>query len=123
MTQQNLLTNSFKFVAKDLVGNVLFWPVWWYSKGLALVFRYTIKSVSEQERRIGLRLWFLNLFKPMFGQYDWQGRLISFFMRLVMMIFKIMMFLVWILLMIIFLIVWVAGPVVVIYQIGRYFMS
>jgi len=31
---------------------------------------------------VGLRVWLKNLFAPMFGQTDWQGRLISFFMRL-----------------------------------------
>ena len=57
-------------------------PWWWYSAGLRRVGAWAGRTLKGWERAVGLRLWARNLFVPMFGQTDWQGRFISFFMRL-----------------------------------------
>ena len=122
MKQESLLTNSLKFVAKDLVGSILYWPIWWYTKGFILAAKTLFNQIKEQERRIGLRSWLANLFKPMYGQYDWQGRLISFFMRLVVMIFRVFMLFLWAILIFILLIAWACLPIFAIFQISKFFI-
>jgi hypothetical protein len=57
-------------------------PWWWYTRGLKRVLGWGGRTLKGWERAVGLRLWLKNLFVPMFGQTDWQGRIISFFMRL-----------------------------------------
>ncbi len=57
-------------------------PWWWYTRGLRRVLGWVGRTLRGWERAVGLRLWLKNLFVPMFGQTDWQGRIISFFMRL-----------------------------------------
>lgn len=70
-------------------------------------------------RAIGLRTWVVNIFKPMFGDYSREGRLISFFMRLVQIIFRTVLALLWIVIVLILLVLWLVLPLLVVYQILR----
>ena len=42
--------------------------------------------IQGYARTLAIRVWIRNIFVPMFGMYDWQSRLISFFMRVVQII-------------------------------------
>lgn len=59
------------------------YPIWWYTAGAKQTMQSLVAMVSSANDRLAPMLWLKNIFVPMFGQYDWQGRLISFFMRLV----------------------------------------
>lgn len=117
MYKENSLTISIKYVAVDLLGSILYWPIWWYTQGFFKLLEITWKNIIDEEKRFGIRIWLANLFVPMFGQYDWQGRLISMFMRFVMLIGKIIMFLIWIILMLVIIILWLILPLLAIYMI------
>ncbi len=117
MKQQNLLINSLKFVAMNLVGNLLYWPAWWYSAGFIKTAKSIINSIKEYEYRLGLKIWLANLFKPMYGQADWQGRLISFFMRILVLIFRLFSLIIWSALMFALLALWLIFPPIAIYKI------
>lgn len=67
----------------EIGGDVLRFPQWWYGKGLIDAARTAIETINGYARRLGLRVWIKNIFTPMFGQYDWQSRIISVFMRCV----------------------------------------
>jgi len=67
----------------EIGGDVLRFPQWWYGKGLIDAARTAVETVQGYARRLGLRVWTKNIFTPMFGQYDWQSRIISVFMRTV----------------------------------------
>ncbi|MDP2631298.1 MAG: hypothetical protein Q8P30_00840 [Candidatus Uhrbacteria bacterium] len=75
-------TLTIKYLAIDFVGGILRWPVWWYSRGFILVGTWGIGSIKGYAKSIALAVWIKNIFVPMFGYYDWQSRLISFFMRI-----------------------------------------
>lgn len=104
---QNIAFLTIKFVAIDVVGDILYWPIWWYTRGLKKLVFYIYHEMAYFENRLGLRMWLKNLFKPMYGQYDWQGRIISFFMRLVVLVYKLIKFILWIFILFIILFVWV----------------
>lgn len=115
--QNNLFTKSMKFLVLDLVGDVVKFPVWWYTIGLRqrwLSFKETLKQGAETT---GLKIWLKNLFKPMYGQQDLQGKIISFFLRFFVLIGKFIIFLFWILFSIFIIVFWLALPLVIIYQI------
>lgn len=61
-------------------------PWWWYGSGFRRVLAWAGRTLRGWEHAVGLRLWAKNLFVPMFGQTDWQGRFISFGLRLVILI-------------------------------------
>lgn len=97
--------------------NFLLWPVWWYSTGLLAVFRALIGHLKAKELSIGLINWLVNMFKPMYGQSDWQGQIISFFMRLVILSYKAVTMIIWVSADFIFLMIWMLMPPAVLYQV------
>ncbi|MDD5109594.1 MAG: hypothetical protein PHI63_00055 [Patescibacteria group bacterium] len=92
---RSVVLSSLKYFSLDLVGKVLYWPLWWYTVGFQKLMTITAGNVLEEEHQLGVVLWWKNLFVPMYGQYDWQGRIISFFMRLVIGIARIALLVVW----------------------------
>lgn len=76
------------------LGDLVTFPWWWYTHGLVRVVRWAQRTIRGWERVVGLRLWARSLFVPMFGQTDWQGRLVSFGMRLAVLVGRILQVLV-----------------------------
>lgn len=65
----------------DLFKSVFFFPIWWYGRGLLSTARFVVEAIQNEERQLGVMIWFRNLFVPMYGSYDMAGRLISFVVR------------------------------------------
>lgn len=70
-------------VIKDVLLDIVMFPVWWYSRGLILMLRRAADTLKGYAKYMAIGVWIQNMFVPMFGQHDWQSRLISIFMRLV----------------------------------------
>jgi hypothetical protein len=70
-----------------------------------------------------VQLWLANLFTPMFGQRDWQGRIISFVMRLVQLMGRTIGFCVWVVASFALLVVWVLALPVIFYGIVSSFLN
>lgn len=68
--------------------DILYFPVWWYSRGLLMVLKASGEWIKAGNRTLAPGLWLQNIFVPMYGQYDFTGKAISFFMRLVQVIFR-----------------------------------
>ena len=101
----------------EAIKDILFFPVWWYSFGL-FEFLLKIKEfIVNKARGLALLVWIKNIFTPMFGQNDWQGLLISFFIRLVQIIFRTIVMIFWLLVALILICIWLALPILIIYQI------
>ncbi|HOY56213.1 MAG TPA: hypothetical protein PLH37_02200 [bacterium] len=95
MMRENIVTNTFKFVTFNVVGDFLYFPIWWYSVGLQARFKFLVKQIRAANRRSALLLWLKNMFVPMYGYYDLTSRAISLVMRLVLLVFKMAVFLIW----------------------------
>lgn len=101
----------------DGIKTVLYFPAWWYSKGLLKVLKGTANFIKDFEQTLGFMIWLKNLFVPMYGQRDIVGRLISFALRVVQIIVRGFVLILVILLGIIFIIIWLILPIIVIFQI------
>ena len=110
MFQHNFLTYSGKIILK-ILGDILYFPIWWYSVGLARLLKNVWNFLSNQERSLGFSVWLKNIFVPMYGQRDWAGRLISFLVRLVQIFFRGIVLLIWLIFSLIFIFIWLLGPV------------
>ncbi len=117
MVNDNLALRSIKFILDEVIFDLLRWPIWWYTGGVKKAFANMINTIRTGNREIGLSVWVKNLFKPMFGQHDWQGRLISFFIRLAQIFFRFFIFLFWVIFAIVAFLFWMALPVFLIFQI------
>jgi hypothetical protein len=79
----------------DGLFSMFYFPIWWYTKGLLLISNRLLASLSYYAKSTALSVWVKNLFVPMFGQRDWQSRIISFVMRVVMILLKLIGIALW----------------------------
>lgn len=68
-------------VFKVLAHDAIMFPVWWYARGLMLMLRWCATAIKDYAQYFAINIWIKNILVPMFGQSDWQSRLISIFMR------------------------------------------
>lgn len=116
--KQNIFVGAIKYIAIEILWDIVYFPIWWYSKGLARVGRYCLNSANfHLHRKLALGLWFRSMFKPMYGDYTKEGRIISFFMRIVVLVWKLLSVFVWFIILLIIFIAWVILPALVIYYI------
>jgi hypothetical protein len=98
-------------VTVEIILDILKFPLWWYTAGLWLMLQWSGRTVSGYARFFAIEVWIKNIFVPMFGQYDWQSRIISVFMRIVQIIGRsIALFIVMVLALLVVLI-YLFGPV------------
>ncbi|MAF14189.1 MAG: hypothetical protein CMI53_04860 [Parcubacteria group bacterium] len=112
----NIFYTSLRYVIVELIGDVLYWPLWWYSKGLVKTGLFCLTEIKAKQERLGLLIWVKNLFTPMFGQQDFEGRVISFFARLIQIIFRSIILLLYVVLLLLFFSAWIALPVIISFQ-------
>jgi len=101
-------------IVRDLTLDVAYFPLWWYSAGLLERFKSTGEMIQGSAKSLQLMLWIKNIFTPMYGQYDWQSRLISIFMRGVQIIGRFFALMFFSALAIVLLGLYVFGPIVLV---------
>lgn len=117
----NAFVSALKYVFLELIGKVLYFPVWWYSNGTKKVLLFVGREISGVANALGIVILLKNLLKPMYGDYSKSGRIISFFVRIVQYMFLLIAITIWSLLMLLLFIVWLLLPIIVIYSIIFHF--
>ena len=115
-----LIHNSAVYGTKilaELAGSIIYFPLWWYSRGLVITIRSLKKFIINREKSLALLVWLKNIHRPMYGQYDWQGRVISFVMRLAQIIARGAIMIFWLMFALAIFLLWVMLPFVVLYNI------
>ena len=114
----NILVTTIKYIAIEIIWDIIYFPIWWYSKGLVKVSTFCLKSASFHiHRRLALGIWLRNMFKPMYGDYTREGRIICFFMRAVVLVYKLIATLLWLICLFVLFIIWIVLPMLIIYYI------
>lgn len=106
----SVLGYTIKFATWDLLRDILRFPAWWYTDGLQLVWHRIFTWIMQLHHRLGLGIWIKNWFKPMYAQYDWQGRLISFFFRTLTILWKSIQFIIALIVYVVLFLVYVILP-------------
>jgi hypothetical protein len=96
----------------DAIVDVFYFPLWWYTGGVAHSIKWCYGFFLEGNRSLAPVLWLKNLLVPMFGQYDWQGRIISFFMRLVQFFFRSLALIFWLFFCLFLFFIWLILPII-----------
>ncbi|HNP74745.1 MAG TPA: hypothetical protein PKL09_04165 [bacterium] len=118
---QNTFLKTARYIVIELLGELAYFPIWWYSRGVKKTAVFFWQAIINMERRLGWSVWLTNLFNPMYGQRDWQSVLISFFVRLFQIVFRGILLLIWLVLMFLLALFWLALPLLVIYQLVSFF--
>lgn len=90
--------------------DIFYFPIWWYTKGLLHGFSFFRSAVREGNSNLVPWLWLRNIFVPMYGQYDWQGRIMSFLVRSANVLVRSIGLAIWVLVMFLILLIWIALP-------------
>lgn len=116
---KSLTVSTTKYFLKDVLLDFLAFPVWWYSRGLMLAAKRFLNQLKIGLLFTGLKIWLLNLFKPMYGDVTWEGRLISFFMRFIFLILRFILMFLWLVFSFAVFLLYLALPPFVLYMIYR----
>jgi hypothetical protein len=101
----------------EIVIDIIYFPLWWYTRGLVRLVFFLEKFIINRERSLAFLVWVKNIHRPMYGQYDWQGRLISFFMRLFQIIVRGIVLVFWLIFALALFLIWIALPFLIFYEI------
>jgi hypothetical protein len=99
----------------EFILDFFYFPIWWYTGGTKRVVISCGEFVAEANSYLAPGLWLKNIFTPMYGQYDWQGRIVSFMMRVANVIFRTVGLLVWIVIVVALFFIWMIFPVFVVW--------
>ena len=98
----------------DILLDIIYFPVWWYTGGIKFVLLKCWDLIKVGNGRLAPGLWLKNIFVPMFGQWDWEGRIISFFMRLIQVIGRGIALLFWLGFVGLIFCFWLVLPVIIV---------
>ena len=102
-----------KAVFGDVLGGLIYAPVFWYGRGLLDAARYCGRLIAREWLSLGVGVWVVNIFVPMYAQRDLAGTLISFFMRLIQIIARSAAMLAWTIVVAALFIAYLAVPILV----------
>lgn len=110
MFKHNFLTYGAK-VSLQIVWEFLYFPIWWYTVGFWRWSKKILEFWHNQEASLGFLVWVKNIFVPMYGQHDFAGRMISFVIRVIQIIYRGLAMLVVLVIGLLALAVWLLFPV------------
>lgn len=110
LNNMGLFMQTLRTVIGATVADFFYTPIWWYTRGLGKQVRGVGGSLAVRHRDLAIDVWLKNILVPMYGQHDFTGRLISFFMRLAQIIGRIIALIVWAFLLVVWLMIWVLIP-------------
>jgi len=113
------MSEIFKNFFTDIIFNIIYFPIWWYSRGLKKTTLFVLLKLKRLSKYLALKIAFAYLFKPMFGQYDIKGRIISFFMRCLILGWRLFLFILGSLGLFTLLIIYLILPIFAIWQIVK----
>lgn len=90
MFSPNIIITS---IAINTLRHILYFPLWWYTIGIGKRIAGLFQSVRTSFHNLGILIMFKYIFKPMFGERSRSGRIISFFMRLLLLFWRLFLFL------------------------------
>jgi hypothetical protein len=111
--------STFKLIGGLLLDElraILYFPVWWYSRGLLDLFGLGEKWFFECEMALGLNFYARNFLTPVFGQSN-AVAMLTYLWRFLVLIVKSIILLFFFCLLMILAIIWIIAPIFVIYQI------
>lgn len=103
-------TRVARFILRDLIGEALYFPLWWYSLGAVTFGRSLVRSWQAMVYRLAIIIQLRNLFRPMYADYSRSGRVISFFFRVMLLLWAGVLLALWTVVELAGLVLWLIGP-------------
>lgn len=104
-------------IVLEFIQSILYFPLWWFTMGLLMIIQKNVIFIQDRQKSLSVLIWLKNIFKPMYGQTDLQGRLISFMVRVVQIIFRTIFLLFYIVVSFLVILLWIILPFLIFYEI------
>lgn len=112
-----MVTSNFAIygtkILYEVVRDILFFPLWWYSRGLFQLVLFLKDFLLNREQALAWSVWAKNIFTPMYGQQDFAGKAISFVVRLIQIAARSVFMLFWLAVAVAGFLFWLFLPVAV----------
>jgi hypothetical protein len=105
----------FQRIILGAVADILYFPLWWYTGGAKHAVLWCFGLLSYGNANFAPGLWLKNIFVPMYGQYDIQGRIISFLMRFAQVIARTIALAIWLIICLVLFFVWLCIPLAIVW--------
>lgn len=103
--------------------HLVYFPIWWCTGGVVFFGKKILSILRSFSEQLAPGLWLRHIFTPMFGQYDLEGRLVSFFVRLFNVIIRSLILSVITLVLVFVFLLWFLIPAVVLMHLLRSFIG
>ncbi len=111
----------FYFFIITVFRQIITFPAWWYTQGLALLIIHLYRMQVIQLKNLAIFSWIRHLFTPMFHDYTFVGRILSFIFRIFIIGGKLVILIVSLGLRLVVVILYIFFPIFVIYALfGRF---
>jgi hypothetical protein len=104
--------------------NLLSFPLWWYAVGGQIIWQWYKRQYYFGLHKTGLLLFARHMNEPLYGDYSKTGIVLSFFIRIFILIYKIIVFLlrlVVVTLLALLFLAWLPGVLImIIFQLFHY---
>jgi hypothetical protein len=98
------------FILRETVGELLYFPVWWYSIGIWHFLQTLWRRWRSVVEYLAIRILAKNMFRPMYADYTRSGRVISFFFRVLILGTRLVVLVIWTAVEIVLIGAWIFGP-------------
>lgn len=120
-----MVENNFLLFLKnsiyELFSDIIFFPKWLFFEGTKRTIRNARRWIEWYSQKYAIAILVKNIGQPMYGQDDWQGRIISFFVRFFHLLAVVIGYIVWSLGVIALMALWFAWPILLLWEIGYQF--
>ncbi|MDD5626524.1 MAG: hypothetical protein PHW01_00705 [Patescibacteria group bacterium] len=103
----------------DLVKEIAYFPLWWYSRGVEKYWQWAWDRIKNWDDFLAFRIMFLNLYRPLYGDYSLVGILIGPVIRTIWFLFLLPPMLIGLLLFIFLFLGYLAIPPLSIYMLFK----
>jgi hypothetical protein len=100
----------------DTFWEILYFPLWWYSRGLKKTARFCWQKIKRGWRALALSILLVNFFKPMYGQRGLDVYILSLGTHFWQLLWRIFLFLLWVIFWLLVLLIWLTLPIFLIWQ-------
>jgi len=112
--------NTYKIFLKDLfldtVWEVLYFPIWWYSRGFKKTAIFCWNRVNYGWKSLALSIFIKNFFRPMYGQRGWDVYILSLAIHFIQISWRLLLIAIWFFFWLFILILWIFLPIFLIWQ-------
>jgi len=100
----------------DVFWEVLYFPLWWYSRGLKKTAFFCWYKIREGWKSLALSILLANFFKPMFGQRGFTAYILSLNTHFWQILWRLFLIAFWVVFWLFILLGWLVLPLFAIWQ-------